>query len=36
MEEFERFSGKGDSRGWRFNREEIHSQQADDNCQVAS
>jgi hypothetical protein len=25
IEEFNRLSGKGDSRGWRFDREEIHS-----------
>ena len=24
IEEFERLSGKGHSRGWRFNRDEIH------------
>ena len=24
IEEFERLSGRGDSGGWRFNREEIH------------
>jgi hypothetical protein len=24
VEEFERFSGRGHSQGWRFNREEIH------------
>jgi hypothetical protein len=24
IEEFKRLSGKGDSRGWRFNRDEIH------------
>lgn len=24
IEEFTRLSGKGDSRGWRFNRDEIH------------
>jgi hypothetical protein len=27
IEEFERLSGKGDSRGRRFNRDEIHSRQ---------
>jgi hypothetical protein len=27
IEEFMRLSGKGDSRGWRFNRDEIHSRQ---------
>ena len=25
--EFKRLSGKGDSRGWKFNRDEIHSRQ---------
>jgi hypothetical protein len=25
IEEFRRLSGKGNSRGWRFNRDEIHS-----------
>lgn len=25
IEEFKRLSGKGDSRGWRFNRDEIHA-----------
>jgi hypothetical protein len=25
IEEFKRLSGQGNSRGWRFNREEIHS-----------
>ncbi len=25
IEEFKRLSGKGHSRGWRFNREEIHA-----------
>jgi hypothetical protein len=24
IEEFERLSGRGDSRGWRFDRDEIH------------
>lgn len=24
IEEFKRLSGQGDSRGWRFNRDEIH------------
>lgn len=24
IEEFRRFSGRGNSRGWRFNRDEIH------------
>jgi len=24
IEEFNRLSGRGDSRGWRFNRDEIH------------
>jgi hypothetical protein len=24
IEEFERLSGRGNSRGWRFNRDEIH------------
>ena len=27
IEEFKRLSGKGHSRGWRFNRDEIHSSQ---------
>jgi len=27
IEEFKRLSGQGHSRGWRFNREEIHSRQ---------
>jgi hypothetical protein len=27
IEEYTRLSGKGDSRGWRFNRDEIHSRQ---------
>ena len=27
IEEFKRLSGKGHSRGWRFNRDEIHSRQ---------
>ncbi len=27
IEEFQRLSGRGDSRGWRFNRDEIHSRQ---------
>jgi hypothetical protein len=27
IEEFEHLSGKGDSRGWRFNRDAIHSRQ---------
>jgi hypothetical protein len=25
IEQFKRLSGKGNSRGWRFNRDEIHS-----------
>lgn len=29
IEEFRRLSGKGHSRGWRFNRDEIHSRQDD-------
>ncbi len=29
IEEFKRLSGKGNSRGWRFNRDEIHSRQDD-------
>jgi len=29
IEEFKRLSGKGDPRGWGFNREEIHSRQDD-------
>jgi len=29
IEEFKRLSGKGDSRGWRFNRDESHSRQGD-------
>jgi hypothetical protein len=24
IEEFQRLSGRGDSRGWRFNRDELH------------
>lgn len=24
MQEFKRLSGRGDSRGWRFNRDELH------------
>jgi hypothetical protein len=27
IEEFKRLSGRGNSRGWRFNRDEIHSRQ---------
>jgi hypothetical protein len=27
IEEFKRLSGRGHSRGWRFNRDEIHSRQ---------
>jgi Family of unknown function (DUF6364) len=27
IEEFKRLSGQGNSRGWRFNRDEIHSRQ---------
>jgi hypothetical protein len=27
IEEFKRLSGKGHSRGWRFNRDEIHDRQ---------
>jgi hypothetical protein len=27
IEEFRRLSGQGNSRGWRFNRDEIHSRQ---------
>ena len=27
IEEFERLSGRGDSGGWRFNRDAIHSRQ---------
>jgi hypothetical protein len=29
IEEFRKLSGKGNSRGWRFNRDEIHSRQDD-------
>jgi len=29
IEEFRRLSGKGNSRGWRFNRNEIHSRRDD-------
>jgi len=29
IEEFRRLSGKGNSRGWRFNRDEIHTRQDD-------
>ena len=29
IEEFKRLSGKGNSRGWRFNRDEIHSRHDD-------
>lgn len=29
IEEFKRLSGKGNSRGWRFNRDEIHSRRDD-------
>ena len=29
IEEFRRLSGQGNSRGWRFNREEIHSRRHD-------
>ena len=29
IEEFKRLSGRGHSRGWRFNRDEIHSRQDD-------
>ncbi|MFZ0770478.1 MAG: DUF6364 family protein [Candidatus Sulfotelmatobacter sp.] len=28
IDEFKRLSGKGHSRGWRFNRDEIHSRQS--------
>ena len=27
IEEFKRLSGRGHSRGWRFNRDEVHSRQ---------
>jgi len=30
IEEFKRLSGRGHSRGWRFNRDEIHSRQDSD------
>jgi len=30
IEEFKRLSGRGHSRGWRFNRDEIHSRQDND------
>lgn len=29
IEEFKRLSGHGDSRGWRFDRDEIHSREDD-------
>jgi len=29
IEEFKRLSGRGHSRGWRFNRDEIHSRKDD-------
>jgi hypothetical protein len=29
IEEFKQLSGKGNSRGWRFNRDEIHSRSND-------
>jgi len=29
IEEFRRLSGQGNSRGWRFNRDEIHSRKDD-------
>jgi hypothetical protein len=29
IEEFRRLSGKGNSRGWRFNRDEIHTRRDD-------
>ncbi len=29
LDEFRRLSGKGNSRGWRFNRDEIHSRKDD-------
>jgi len=32
IEEFKRLSGRGHSRGWRFNRDEIHSRQDKDNA----
>ncbi len=28
IEEFQNLSGRGNSRGWRFNRDEIHNRQA--------
>ncbi len=31
IEEFKRLSGRGHSRGWRFNRDEIHSRQDQGN-----
>ena len=30
IEEFRRLSGQGHSRGWRFNRDEIHARQDDE------
>jgi hypothetical protein len=30
MEEFRRLSGRGNSRGWRFNRDEIHDRHEND------
>ena len=30
IEEFKRLSGRGHSRGWRFNRDEIHSREDND------
>ena len=32
IEEFKRLSGRGHSRGWRFNRDEIHSRQDKDDA----
>jgi hypothetical protein len=31
IEEFKRLSGKGHSRGWRFNRDEIHDRQINEH-----
>lgn len=32
IEEFSRLSGQGHSRGWKFNRDEIHSRKDKDNA----
>ena len=36
LDEFKRLSGKGNSRGWRFNRDEIHSRKDDARSVVSS